>query len=63
MAHSCPNCGQACYCGGDVDDCLDDFEEDVIACTHCEMGDEYDDYEEYDDEASDAPTAGQGGLR
>jgi len=35
MAHSCPECGQTCYCGSDIDDCLFDFEEDVEACTHC----------------------------
>jgi hypothetical protein len=35
MAHSCPDCGQACYCGGDLDDCL--FDDTVAAdlCTHC----------------------------
>lgn len=33
--HSCPECGQACYCGGDVDD----IEADPSAanrCTHCD---------------------------
>jgi hypothetical protein len=35
MAHSCPDCGEACYCGTDIDDCLFDNEDDVIACTHC----------------------------
>ena len=34
MAHSCPECGQACYCGSDIDDCLFDSEEDVLDCTH-----------------------------
>ena len=35
MAHECPVCYQACYCGGDIDDCemeLPPHEE----CTHCE---------------------------
>ena len=50
MAHSCPDCGQVCFCGGDIDDCTNDFEEDVLNCTHCEdelddevLGDEEDD--------------------
>ena len=34
MAHTCPDCGQTCYCGGDIDDCEFNFEEDVINCTH-----------------------------
>jgi hypothetical protein len=35
MGHSCPECGQACYCGGDIDDT---FDVDLTAeenCTHC----------------------------
>ncbi len=36
MAHTCPECGQVCYCGRDIDDCLFDFAEDVINCTHCD---------------------------
>jgi len=35
MAHECPDCGELCYCGGDIDDCLMNIEEDVMACTHC----------------------------
>jgi hypothetical protein len=35
MAHSCPECGQCCYCGGDIDDCLFDFPDCVERCTHC----------------------------
>ena len=34
MAHTCPECGQACFCNGDIDDCLNDFEEDVMNCSH-----------------------------
>jgi hypothetical protein len=34
MAHTCPDCGQVCYCNGDIDDCLNEFEEDVINCNH-----------------------------
>lgn len=32
--HSCPECGQACYCGGDIDDVeLEGGEDD---CLHCD---------------------------
>jgi hypothetical protein len=44
MAHECPECGQTCYCGADIDDCCFNFEDDVMKCTHylqCER--EYDD--------------------
>ncbi len=36
MAHDCPECGQLCYCGGDIDDCCLNDEDSVNACTHCE---------------------------
>lgn len=53
MAHSCPDCGQACYCGGDVDDVL--LVEGSSTCTHCDdMEDrdweDYDEWEEDDEE-------------
>ena len=35
MAHSCPECGQLCFCGGDIDDCCFDFDDDVTQCSHC----------------------------
>ena len=35
MAHECPDCGQWCHCGGDIDDCGFNFPEDQDACTHC----------------------------
>lgn len=41
MAHECPDCGQACYCNGDIDDCF--FEDGAAECTHwreCESEDE-----------------------
>jgi len=44
MAHECPCCGQCCYCNGDIDDCLNNFEEDQDNCTHCD---------EWEDEAWD----------
>lgn len=35
MAHSCPECGLICYCGGDIDDiCLDDDAQ--LRCSHCD---------------------------
>lgn len=51
MAHECPACGQMCYCGGDIDDCCNNFEKDVINCEHwkqCEAESDEDDL--YDDE-------------
>ena len=51
MGHTCPDCGQACYCGGDIDDCIFDMPDDVNRCTHC-PDDEADDgfYEEVDED-------------
>jgi DNA-directed RNA polymerase subunit RPC12/RpoP len=45
MAHECPECGQVCYCGGDIDDCLFNFDEFVFGCQHCPIdgSDDYDD--------------------
>lgn len=46
--HSCPECGQACYCNGDVDD----IEADPLAsdvCTHCDGSEDDDYYEEAED--------------
>lgn len=36
--HSCPDCGQACYCNGDIDDCELDGGEDECVC-HCDCND------------------------
>jgi hypothetical protein len=48
MAHSCPECGSICYCGGDIDDiCFDDTDEQN-RCTHCPL-DGWDDDEPLDD--------------
>ncbi len=39
--HSCPFCGQACYCNGDIDDIeCDDTAAD--RCHHCDGDDSYD---------------------
>ena len=35
MAHSCPECGSACYCRGDIDDAVIHDEEAEENCTHC----------------------------
>ena len=55
--HSCSDCGQACYCGGDVDDtdvgfdesqcvcdCDEADEEELATCPHCGKA-----YEEFGD--------------
>ena len=34
MAHECPDCGQVCYCNGDVDDCVNNFSRDQLNCSH-----------------------------
>lgn len=35
MAHSCPDCGMLCYCGGDIDDCEFDDTPEQMRCGHC----------------------------
>jgi len=40
--HSCPECGQACCCQGDLDDCLLDTDETDAQCEH-DCGPELDD--------------------
>jgi hypothetical protein len=34
MAHTCPDCGLVCYCGGDIDDCIFDNTDEQFRCTH-----------------------------
>jgi len=51
MAPECPECGVICHCNGDIDDCLNNFEDDQNRCTHyleCERDQE--DYEDYEEE-------------
>lgn len=53
MAHECPDCGMVCRCGGDIDDCILNSEEDVVKCNHylqCGGDDDMSDYPPYDDE-------------
>lgn len=49
MAHTCPECGLICHCGGDIDDIIFGTE---IYCSHCwpEDDDEDDSDEDLDDE-------------
>ena len=49
MAHECPECGELCYCGGDIDDCLLNIHADVMGCTHCPIDGEEPDGEYFDD--------------
>lgn len=42
MAHSCPDCGSACYCGGDIDDCLIENTPEARHCQHWPMDDDAD---------------------
>ena len=34
MSHECPDCGEICYCNGDIDDCCNNFYDDVLECDH-----------------------------
>lgn len=48
--HTCPDCGCACYCSGDIEDhhTGDEFEDD---CTHeCEANGDEDEDDETDEE-------------
>jgi hypothetical protein len=48
--HSCPECDQACYCGGDIDDVDVGDDEAAERCTHCAEGDRNgdDEFEPYE---------------
>ena len=51
MAHECPECGQTCYCNGDIDDCCFNEPSAYFNCIHwkqCEQ--EKDDDYDYQDE-------------
>jgi hypothetical protein len=34
MSHECPDCGELCFCNGDIDDCMNNLESDIIKCSH-----------------------------
>lgn len=61
MAHNCPECGEICYCNGDVDDMVwDDDSDEAMTCTHyleCDLDDndlpEDDNLEAWGDERED----------
>ena len=59
--HTCPACGQACYCNGDIDD-IDAELEIAICCTHCPDGAEDDDTERTDEAAADFDPFADNGL-
>lgn len=48
MAHTCPDCGQTCYCNGDIDDCCFDHPEYVMKCNHFKQCEHEYDYEDDD---------------
>lgn len=48
MAHSCPECGSLCFCGGDIDDCQFEGTPEEKACNHCLDKWEDDDYVNWD---------------
>ena len=51
MAHTCPDCGLTCYCGGDIDDiCFGDDCEEADRCTHYEQCQDRGDFDYEDDE-------------
>lgn len=53
MAHECPECGQVCYCGGDIDDLLLNGTDEEEMCDHCDGEDDFDDLLLDDEEESD----------
>ncbi len=39
IMHTCPICGSACYCNGDIDDIMfDDDSDEALNCTCCPEG-------------------------
>lgn len=46
MAHTCPECGMVCHCGGDIDDiCFGEADEFCSHCAHDEDNDWEDDFD------------------
>lgn len=52
MAHECPQCYQACYCGGDIDDCFFEGTKEQLMCGHC-PDDEDENDEDYLEQGKD----------
>jgi hypothetical protein len=64
MAHECPDCGQVCYCGGDLDDCELNLWADQMRCTHYEQcGRDEDDWPDDDGEEYAAPWQNRAAAR
>lgn len=57
MAHSCPNCGCACHCNGDIDDIVLEDRDAENRCTCCPDPDADD--EPVDDEAIEECSDGE----
>ena len=54
--HECPECGQACYCNGDVEDMFNQEWDNYVNCKHYrEAGCEFNQHEEEDDEPEFIP--------
>lgn len=49
MAHTCPECGSKCHCGGDVDDLVIGNAPPGRYCTHCEPDDDWEDFGDDED--------------
>lgn len=60
MAHSCPDCNSACYCGGDIDDIFFEDSEEEMLCTHCCDHEEDDDWDDFDDADHEQTDGGYG---
>lgn len=46
--HTCPDCGRACYCNGDIDDIEVDPSGEYF-CSHCDDGKDEDGLDYNDD--------------
>jgi hypothetical protein len=52
--HSCPDCGSACYCHGDIDDCVVETEAySAMHCDHCPDDYAWDGDDEWEDDEDD----------
>lgn len=61
--HHCPDCGHACYCHGDIDDCVVETEEyssERCECDCAEAGWVAADELDYHDEDCDCPDCARG---
>lgn len=58
--HDCVNCGCACYCHGDIDDCpVETIEYAYEHCTGCGCPEELEDIDDYDGLCSHGALEGQ----